>query len=134
MSAPDMRWKARLSNFNRALAQLAEADELSRQRPLSSLEKLGLIHEFEFTHELALKTMKDYLSFQGIVDLTGVPDTTRAAVRHDLIADSDGWMMMVTDRTRASHAYGKSTVDEIVARIHVRYMRLFRALAVTFRG
>ena len=33
---------------------------LARARPLSDLEKQGLIQAFEFTHELAWNVMRDY--------------------------------------------------------------------------
>jgi hypothetical protein len=39
--------------------------ELSKQRPLSLLEKQGVIQAFEFTHELAWNVLKDYLEDQG---------------------------------------------------------------------
>lgn len=53
MATPDIRWQQRYSNFTKALAQLSEANELSKQRSLSRLEKQGLIQAFEFTYELA---------------------------------------------------------------------------------
>jgi len=134
MSDPDIRWKQRLSNFNKALSQLAQADELSRQRPLSPLEKQGLIQAFEFTYELGWNTLKDYLGFQGIGDLIGSRDTTREAFRHNLIADGDGWMMMLSDRNRTSHTYNEATAEEIVAHIHARYVDLFRALSSTLQA
>jgi hypothetical protein len=57
----DIRWKQRLANYRKALKTLTDAVELSRQRPLSDLEKQGLIQGFEFTHELAWNVLKDYL-------------------------------------------------------------------------
>ena len=53
MASPDIRWKQRFQNYTKALQTLTEAIELARQRPLSRLEKQGLIQSFEFTHELA---------------------------------------------------------------------------------
>jgi hypothetical protein len=43
VTATDVRWKQRFENFRKALAQLDEADALSRQRALSRLEDQGLI-------------------------------------------------------------------------------------------
>jgi hypothetical protein len=59
---PDVRWKQRFDNFQRALHQLTLAMDLKAQRPLSDLEQQGLIQGFEFTHELAWNVLKDYLS------------------------------------------------------------------------
>ncbi|MDR5638511.1 nucleotidyltransferase substrate binding protein [Thermosynechococcus sp. PP42] len=52
MTDPDIRWKERFDNFQRALRQLTAAVGLSRVRPLSDLERQGLIQAFEFTHAL----------------------------------------------------------------------------------
>ena len=49
----DIRWIQRFSNYQKALAQLAESVALSEKRELSKLEKQGLIQSFEYTHELA---------------------------------------------------------------------------------
>ena len=58
----DTRWHQRFDNFRRALLQLQQAVELSEERPLSDLERQGLIQAFEFTHELSWKTLKDFLT------------------------------------------------------------------------
>ena len=62
----DIRWKQRLQNFGQALGSLTAAVELSKSRPLSELEKQGLIQSFEFTHELAWNLLKDYFEYQEI--------------------------------------------------------------------
>jgi hypothetical protein len=53
LSDTDIRWQRRFSNYRLALSRLADGVALARQRPLSDLEKQGLIQAFEFTHELA---------------------------------------------------------------------------------
>jgi len=55
----DTRWRQRSNNFVKAFEGLNEAVELSMTRPLSKLEKQGLIQAFEYTHELAWNTLKD---------------------------------------------------------------------------
>src|SRR5690554_7760737 len=57
----DIRWQQRFQNFEKALKQLKQAVDLANQRPLTDLEKQGIIQAFEFTHELAWKTMKNFL-------------------------------------------------------------------------
>ena len=52
----DIRWIQRFDNFKRAFARLSQAATLAQQRKLSELEEQGLIHAFEFTHELAWNT------------------------------------------------------------------------------
>ena len=65
MRAPDIRWIQRFDNFKRAFAQLSQAAALADQRSLSDLERQGLIQAFEFTHELAWNTLKDFLNARG---------------------------------------------------------------------
>jgi nucleotidyltransferase substrate binding protein (TIGR01987 family) len=134
MTTPETRWKQRFANLTKALVQLTDADELSRQRPLSRLEKQGFIQAFEFTYELAWNTLRDYLTFQGITDLVGARDATREAFKRNLIADGEGWMMMLTDRNRSSHTYNEATAEEIVQHIHTRYVGLLDALATTLQA
>jgi hypothetical protein len=55
----DIRWKQRFQNYRQALQTLSEAIQLAQQRPLSKLEKQGLIQGFEFTHELGWNVLKD---------------------------------------------------------------------------
>jgi nucleotidyltransferase substrate binding protein (TIGR01987 family) len=129
MAASDIRWQQRFANFQRALAQLEDADELGRSRALSRLEKQGFIQAFEFTYELGWNTLKDYLTFQGITDLIGSRDTTREAFKRNLIADGEGWMRMLADRNRTSHTYHEGTADEIVGHIRDGYVLLLRTLA-----
>ena len=61
MKKQDVRWRQRFQNFNKAFSQLSGAAALAQQRPLSELEQQGLIQVFEFTHELAWNTLKDFL-------------------------------------------------------------------------
>ncbi len=49
----DIRWKQRFASYAKALGQLRAAVAVQTERPLSDLERQGLIKSFEFTHELA---------------------------------------------------------------------------------
>lgn len=128
MDNPDIRWRQRFSNYQKALAQLAEAHALSQQRELSRLERLGLIHGFEYTYELAWNTLKDYLTYQGIQNLIGSRDTIREAFSRELIDDGEDWMAMLTDRNKTSHTYNEETAEEIFRHIVESHFYLFQAL------
>jgi nucleotidyltransferase substrate binding protein (TIGR01987 family) len=121
----NIRWKQRLSNYAKALAQLARAVELSTHRSLSELEKQGLIQAFEFTHELAWNVMKDYFSYQGNPSITGSRDAVREAFSKGLIMDGEGWMEMIISRNQTSHTYNIQIADEIVKKILDHYAVLF---------
>ncbi len=88
----DIRWKQRLDNYRRALLQLTDAVELSRQRSLSSLEKQGVIQGFEIVHELAWNVLKDFLEYEGIQGIVGSRGAVREAFKRSLIAPVNyGW-------------------------------------------
>ena len=124
---PDIRWRQRCSNFQRAFASLAAAVELARTRPLSDLEKQGLIQAFEFTHELAWNLMRDYFAYQGNTAITGSRDAVREAFSKGLVDDGGGWMEMIGSRNLSSHTYNQAVADEIVARILDSYFALFES-------
>ena len=128
MNSAEVRWHQRFSNFRRALAQLAEAVDLSRVRELSRLERQGVIQAFEFTHELAWNVLKDYLQDQGNPDIKGFKDATRAAFKVQLITDGEAWMAMIQSRNISSHTYDERTADLLVNAIVGSYYAQFVAL------
>ena len=129
MIDPDIRWKQRFSNYRLALSRLADGVCLARQRPLSELEKQGLIQAFEFTHELAWNVMKDFFAYQGNVSIMGSRDAVREAFAKGLVEEGEGWMEMIKSRNQTSHTYNQKVADEIVERILEAYFPLFESLS-----
>ena len=129
MSKADIRWIQRFDNFKRAFAQLAEASALAKQRDLSDLERQGLIQAFEFTHELAWNTLKDFLTSRGAsAKLYGSRDATRAAFAAELIENGEVWMKMIEHRNESSHTYNDNVAEEIMAAVQTLYVPAFEAL------
>ena len=118
----DIRWKQRLANYKKALAQLTKFIDKGN---LNELEEQGLIQAFEYTHELAWNLLKDYLQDQGTQNINGSKDAVRAAFKVGLIEDGESWMDMITDRNRTSHTYNQSTAEEIAINIITRFFGLF---------
>lgn len=130
---PDIRWKQRFDNFNRVLSTLEQAARLASQRPLDDLEELGLIHTFEFTHELAWNTLKDFLEHKGITGLIGSRDATRMAFKNELIEDGQTWMDMIKDRNLSSHTYHLEVANRIAGNVLTRYYPAFQALSARLK-
>lgn len=124
----DIRWQQRFYNYNRALAELGEAVELSQTRKLTKLESQGLIQAFEYTHELAWKTLKDFIEERGNSQIFGSKDATREAFSLGLISQGEVWMSMVNSRNQTSHTYDESTAQQIVALILNDYYLQFKSL------
>lgn len=128
MNTQDIRWLQRFNHFDKAFAQLKEAVELSQQRPLSKLEQQGLIQAYEYTHELAWKTLKDFLEERGVQNLYVSKDTSRTAFREGLIENGEIWIDMIKSRNLNSHTYDETTADEIASAILETYFAEFEVL------
>jgi len=64
----ETRWKQRFANFEKAFLQFKEA--VDRYDSLDDLAKEGRIQRFEYTLELAWKTLKDYNEAQEFITKT----------------------------------------------------------------
>jgi len=119
-----LRWQQRLDNYSKALSQLQDAVNLLKKRPLSELEKQGLIQAFEFTHELAWNVMKDYFVDQGNSAITGSRDAVRESFKQGLIVNGEVWMEMIVSRNQTSYTYNLKVANEIVLKISDEYIFL----------
>jgi nucleotidyltransferase substrate binding protein (TIGR01987 family) len=131
---PDVRWRQRFQSFRKAFGQLSAAADLAKQRKLSELEQQGLIQAFEFTHELAWNTLKDFLEAHGAINLYGSKDATREAFARGLIANGDEWMAMIQARNRSSHTYNEKTAQDLAAATLSSFVPEFAAFLAKFTG
>ena len=126
-----MRWIQRFDNYQRALIRLQEAVRLEQERGLSKLEQQGLIQGFEFTHELAWKTLKNFLEYRGVSDVIGSRDASRVAFREGLVSDGLVWMEMIKSRNLSSHTYREEVANDIAQKIADHYLPAFIELKET---
>jgi nucleotidyltransferase substrate binding protein (TIGR01987 family) len=120
----EIRWRQRFDNLRKAFALLQEAVQTSN---LNRLEKEGLIQRFEYTFELAWKTLKDYLEGKG-VEVPYPRDSIKEAFRSGLVADGDVWMEMLENRNLMSHTYDEKKFESVVSAIGERYFPVIAAL------
>ncbi len=113
----DIRWIQRFNNFEKAFKQLESAIDIAKSRELTKLEKQGVIHCFEYSHELAWKVLKDFLTEKGISDLIGSKDSTRAAFKAGIISDGEIWMEMIKARNLTSHTYDEEYAENVYSEI-----------------
>lgn len=129
----DIRWEQRFSNYNKALHKLSQAvafinqsnENIETTEVLDEIIKEGLIHRFEYTHELAWNVMKDYAFYQGNTNIGGSRDATREGFQLNLITNGAIWMDMIASRNKTSHTYNESTADEIYKKIVADYYPAF---------
>jgi len=131
MGEQDIRWEQRFENYKKAIKKLGEAVRLDAERPLTELERQGIIQAFEYTHELAWKVMQDFFVYQGNTEIRGSRDATRQAFSAELITDGDNWMEMIKNRNLTSHTYNEEISEEIYRNIVDRFYPLFVAFQET---
>ena len=118
----DTRWVQRFSNYRKALTLLEAADLI--QMP-SHIETEGMIKRFEYTFELAWKTLQDYLSEMGFKDFAGPRDTLKLAFANGVITDGQVWMDMIQARNLSSHTYDLKTAKKLEADIRNLFLARF---------
>ena len=125
---PDIRWRQRFENFDRALGLLREALADGREN-LSPLEQEGAAQRLEYTLELAWKCMKDYLEDSGV---TISPATPRQVIKEAFVAkiitDGQTWIDMLNHRNLLSHTYDFAVFEEAIRATEDRYLPTLQAL------
>jgi len=120
------RWIYRFDNYKRAYFLLREGVEIMQTRELTQLEKEGMIQRFEYTWELAWKTLKDYLDFEGVIlDKVTPASVLRAAFESKIIQNGESWMNALDARNKMAHTYDLKTFEKIIQDIHDHYLKLF---------
>ena len=89
-----------------------------------------MIHGFEFTHELAWKTLKDFIESRGNAKLFGSKDATREAFQMGLIEEGEVWMEMIRSRHESSHTYNLAVAERIAEKIQSQYFPAIQSLIV----
>lgn len=117
----DIRWIQRLENLERANSLVREVVKTKDIEALSDLEKQGLIQRFEFTFELAWKTLQDYLVYLGYEFQSGPNSTLKMALDNSLITNAEVWRRMAKARILSFHTYDEDEADRIVNDIYDVY-------------
>lgn len=121
---PLPRWKQRFQNFDKAIARLEEALLLPG---LDDLALNGLIQRFEYTFELAWKTLKDYLEDQGFL-VTSPREVIRQGVASTYIMDGQTWLDALQHRNMLSHMYDDQHFRDAEQAIRNRYFKIIKQL------
>ena len=127
MNHSDIRWMQRFQNFSRAFLLLQSALESRELNEFSDLEQEGIIQRFEYTFELAWKTLKDYLDYSDII----LPEATPRKVIKECaslnIFENAGiipeiYLDMLTSRNLLSHSYDLELFKREVKNIKEKYV------------
>lgn len=119
------RFEQRRADYFNALERLKEAVKQGD----SDIIIDGILHRFEFTFELAWKTVKDYLEYLGITNKVGSPrEIIQTGYKQGIIEDGESWIKMMLSRNSLSHIYDEKTSREIYEYIVSEYIDLFENL------
>lgn len=120
------RWKQRKEDLKNTVTRLQEA---LNEENVTDIVIDGVLHRFEFSFELAWKTMKDYLEYMGIVEKTGSPrEIIKSAFQAELIEDGEGWIEMMLARNTLSHLYNEEESRKIFNKIKEKYITMLEKL------
>ena len=118
---PDIRWKQRFDNFDRAFVLFREVYDRG-VNALSQLEREGAIQRFEVTFELAWKTLKDYLEESGVVVNPVTPrNVIKEAFAAKFLDDAQVWIDMMLHRNLLSHTYDGAVFETVLRAAIERY-------------
>ena len=130
MNNKEIRWKQRMENLLKAYKRLSEV--VSRYPQLSEIEKEGMIQRFEYTFELAWKTLKDYLESKG--DIEKFPrDVIKRSFEAELITNGELWLEMLENRNMLSHAYDEAIFNIVVEKISGNYYNAIDSMVSNFK-
>lgn len=131
MNLKEVRWKQRFNNFEKAFEQLKAAIE--RMPELDDLALEGLVQRFEYTYELAWKTIKDYLESKGEEEKYQ-RDVIKKAFQTNIIDNGEIWLEMMEKRNIMSHTYNEETFKEVIDAISKKFYFEIQKLVGFFRS
>ena len=126
MESKDIRWKQRFDNFEKAYLSLVKNQEALESEPDNDFIQDSLIQRYEYTLELAWKTMKDYLENEGFMDVTSPKKAVRKAFQERIIQDGSAWIAALDDRNKTSHAYDEQMAKDVIQSITEQHIPIFR--------
>lgn len=115
-------------NFQKATKRLEEAVHVYDYK--NDMIRDSIIQRFEFTYELAHKTLQSFMKYEGVTLENSFPRTIfKKAFANHLINDEMLWLKLLEDRNATSHIYSEKLADEIVYRICTDYYPALKSLA-----
>ncbi|GAB2025308.1 hypothetical protein OfM1_13790 [Lactovum odontotermitis] len=109
------------ANYANALKRLNEALSVE---PADDIVLDAIIQRFEFTVELAWKTMRAVLLDEGVAqdELMSPKQVVRSAFQADLISAGEVWFAMLEARNITSHVYDLAQAEKIVDEIRATFI------------
>ena len=126
----NIRWKQRFNHFEKAFNLLKSVFEDRKIEELSLLEKEGVVQRFKYTYELAWKTLKDYLEYNGSLNNVDISPRNifKESYSAKIIKNENIFIDMMLSRNLLSHTYDFIKFEEIFKRIENDYLKVLNEL------
>ncbi len=118
----DVRWKQRFEHFTSAYQKLQHAMTAQSADIHNDLYQMALIKIFEMTFELAWKTIKDYVNYQGL-DVSLPREVIKQGFEKNIIIDGQLWIDMLQERNLLTHTYDEVRALQAIQKISQRYVK-----------
>ena len=132
ISSQDIRWKQRFQHYEKAFKRLSRAIEVVKSAPDDDLLQSGLVQTYEYTFELAWKTLKDYLTLEGF-EVRSPRETIRQGFQSGYIMNGEDWLQALADRNLTTHIYDNEIIIRVLNGIFERYFFLLQDFYVSFK-
>ena len=101
-----------VERFTQVLSEKADIDKSDFSEYYSDIA----IKRFEFTYEMAWKTLKRYIAYIGL-DCKNPRSCFKEAFAQGLIENENIWLEMIEARNTSSHIYDEYEIQEIVEKM-----------------
>ena len=116
-------------NFGSAVNRLNEANVAYKKNSDNDIYQDALIKRFEFTFELAWKTLREFMLDQGYsLEILSPKGVISFAWREGIISNEELWLDMLQSRNLSAHDYGRELSADIADKISNRYCKELTAL------
>ena len=116
-------------NFSNAVNRLNEANVAYKKNSDNDIYQDALIKRFEFTFELAWKTLREFMLDQGYsLEILSPKGVISFAWREGIISNEELWLDMLQSRNLSAHDYGRELSADIADKISNRYCKELTAL------
>jgi nucleotidyltransferase substrate binding protein (TIGR01987 family) len=125
-----MKPESLLKDFSQTLTQLNDALQVTANH---DVVRAGCIQYFEFTFELAWKSIKAVADQEGLNPGASPKACLRTAYSLQWVDDESIWLEMLDARNRMSHTYDAREALKIYARLP-EFNKALRNLLVSLEG
>lgn len=111
-----------INSFEKSLQRLEEI--LKKEKTIENRD--STIKRFEFTVELAWKSVQKFLRAQEIL-CRSPKECFKEAFKFELVEDNPLWLQMFKDRNLTAHTYDEETAEEVYLRLP-QYLGILQSL------